>query len=357
MALQPNWKNTNIALFSENILQQRSWCFWSKEEHPLQHLVQKSWQKITFKSVKFSKTEIIAPYQYHFISGEVFFNYFQDSFLPQNKNIVCFNSRVNSIKKNNDFFDIHSHNINCQSKLVFSSLPATTEAAKGRIELKQHFKGWFIKMEEAVFDESTVTLMDFSIAQCDDTRFVYILPFSNSEALIEMTVFSPYLYDDSVYDNVLNDYIALHFAGIAYTVQQTERGTIPMSDALFSRFGATGEILLGTSAGMVKASTGYAFARISRDSQRLAKDVSQRKKLRWSATKGRFRFYDKLLLGIIADEPLKGSIIFEALFKRIPAINIFRFLDEETSLAKDILIFSQLPFIPFLKQIYRQWLR
>ena len=128
-----------------------------------------------------------------------------------------------------------------------------------------------------------------------------------------------------------------------------------MTDAPFSRYGTEGEILLGTAAGMVKATTGYAFKRISKDSQQLVEDLSSNKKLRWSATKGRFRFYDRLLLGIITDEPLRGSIIFEALFKKMPMTTIFRFLDEETTLWEEIGIFSKLPFAPFLKQIYRQW--
>jgi hypothetical protein len=33
---------------------------------------------------------------------------------------------------------------------------------------------------------------------------------------------------------------------------------------------------------------------------------------------------------------------------------IFRFLDEETHLFEEILLFSKLPFAPFLKQVFKQ---
>ena len=127
-----------------------------------------------------------------------------------------------------------------------------------------------------------------------------------------------------------------------------------MTDAPFSRLGNEGEILLGTAAGMVKSSTGYAFKRITKDSRQLSEDWQAQRQPRWANSKGRFRFYDRLLLGILTEEPLKGSVIFEHLFKKMPMSTIFRFLDEETNLWEEIKLFSKLPFAPFLKQIYRQ---
>ena len=197
--------------------------------------------------------------------------------------------------------------------------------------------------------------MDFSMPQHDDTRFIYVLPFSDSEALIEMTVFSPDTYPDATYEDALRTYMNAHHENIKFTIENTEKGAIPMTDALFSRLGNAGEVLLGTAAGMVKPSTGYAFKRITRDSRQLSEDLNAHRKPRWATSKGRFRFYDRLLLGILTDEPLKGSVIFEQLFKKMPMTTIFRFLDEETNLWEEIKLFSKLPFAPFLKQIYRQW--
>ena len=357
LSLQPHWSLKNVALFTDNAPQQRSWCFWSTDKHPLQHLVTKSWRNITFKGSDFSKTENVEPYQYQYIPGEGFFNYFQQEFLPNNKNITVLNNSVTSLKKNNAGYSIQSNNKQWLSESVFSSLTPSTDNIHGKFWLKQHFKGWFIKAEQPIFDDTTVTLMDFSIPQKNDTRFVYILPFSSHEALMEMTVFSPLMYPDFVYEDVLNAYMSQHFLGVSFTIEGTEKGQIPMTDALFSRFGTEGEVLIGTAAGMVKATTGYAFKRISRDSEQLAEDLINHKKLRWSATKGRFRFYDRLLLGIIAEEPLRASLIFETLFKKVPITTIFRFLDEETHLWEELHLFSQLPFVPFFRQIYRQWMR
>jgi lycopene beta-cyclase len=357
LSLQPDWALKNVALFSNSVPQKRSWCFWSNEAHPLQHLVKKSWQNVTFKGDGFSKTENIFPYQYHYIAGDDFFNYFENDFLINNKNIQLINQEITTVKKNLTNYTIKNTQKQWTSAHVFSSLPPDLDKLKARFWLKQHFKGWFIKTEKPIFDDTTLTLMDFSIPQQNDTRFAYVLPFSPYEALVEITVFSPDIYVDSMYEDTLNTYIKTHYANTKFAIQETERGQIPMTDSLFSRLGTEGEVLIGTAAGMVKASTGYAFKRITRDSQQLAEDINKRKKFRWASTKGRFRFYDRLLLGIIAEDPLKGRFIFEELFKKMKMTTIFRFLDEETHLGEDILLFSKLPFAPFLKQVFRQWIK
>lgn len=352
LSLQEDWSKKRVALLDDGIPKHRSWCFWSDKTHALQHLVSKSWQKITFKGRGFSKTEDVTPYAYHYIAGKDFFDYFQQDFLPNNENIEVLNREVNNINNKNKLYNIDNQYF---AKNLYSSLPPKMAATDARFSLKQHFKGWFIKTEQPIFDETTMVLMDFSIAQHDDTRFVYVLPFSKYEALIEMTVFSPNTYEETVYDAALNEYIEKHYSNTEFTIENTEKGAIPMTDALFSRLGTEGEILLGTAAGMVKSSTGYAFKRIATDSRQLAEDLNKRQKPRWATTKGRFRFYDRLLLGILTDAPLTGSVIFEHLFKRMPMTTIFRFLDEETNLWEEIRLFSKLPFAPFLKQIYRQW--
>jgi lycopene beta-cyclase len=355
LSLQADWSNKRVALFDDGVCKQRSWCFWSDKKHPLQHLVSKSWNNITFKGRDFSKTEDVSPYAYHYIAGEDFFNFFQKQFLNNNKNVESLNYKIDDFAKKPHGYSISSKSNQWTSQNLFSSLPPKNEAISARFRLKQHFKGWFIRTEQATFDETTVMLMDFSIPQHDDTRFVYVLPFSTCEALVEMTVFSPTIYPDTVYDTVLQDYMNEHYPNTKFTIENTEQGAIPMTDALFSRLGTEGEVLLGTAAGMVKASTGYAFKRITKDSRQLAEDENMSQKPRWATSKGRFRFYDRLLLGILKDEPLKGSVIFEALFKKMSMRTIFKFLDEDTHLWEEIKLFSKLPFTPFLKQIYRQW--
>ena len=65
--------------------------------------------------------------------------------------------------------------------------------------LKQHFIGWFIKTSNPVFNVNCATFMDFSIPQKGNTRFMYVLPFSEREALVEYTLFSSNLLQENEY--------------------------------------------------------------------------------------------------------------------------------------------------------------
>lgn len=356
LSFMADWHDKKVGLFSDGEAHHRSWCFWSDERHPLQFLVTKSWRNIAFISNGISITKNIAPYQYHYIPGKVFFDYFQNQFLLANPNIVNIKSKISAIEKGQQSFVVHNGTQKWAANQVFNSLPPKLDKAEKHIYLQQHFKGWFIRTEQAVFDEETATLMDFSIEQQNDVRFVYILPFSKYEALIEVTVFSENVYSDSVYDAVFENYMACHYNGVKYTIEQTEQATIPMTNASFARHGKAGDILIGAAAGMVKATTGYAFNRISKDSHQIRLDLAHKKKLRLSNTKGRFKFYDTLLLGIISENPELGKVIFESLFSKVPMPTVLKFLDEQTTLSEEIFIFSKLPFLPFLKQVFKQCL-
>ncbi|TAF95087.1 MAG: hypothetical protein EAZ32_13880 [Cytophagia bacterium] len=356
MASADNWHEQQVALFSHEQPQHRSWCFWSDKPHPLQFLVEKSWQNISFVSNGLSVTQNIAPYQYHYISGAGFFNYFQGQFLENHPNVTAIQAHISAVQNNESTaaFTVHNGTQQWAAKQVFNSLPPKIKKTPDHVCLQQHFKGWFLQTDTDAFDEDTVTMMDFSIEQHNDVRFVYILPFSKREALVEITVFSEHTYADAVYDEVFENYMDTRFSHVNYTIQNTEKASIPMTNAPFSRFGNTGEVLLGAAAGMVKATTGYAFNRISKDSLGLHHDLKQQRKLRLANTQGRFRFYDNLLLGILAESPQRGKEIFEALFSKMSIPTILKFLDEDTTLAEEMLIFSKLPFWPFLAQVFKQ---
>ncbi len=360
MAQQPDWSTKRVLLLADKQPLQRSWCFWSLDPQPLlHHLIEKSWPSLTFRSTDFSRTQSIAPYQYHYLSGETFFRYFNNEFLPNHTNITRFDTIVDSITRQSDQFLLTGSDQTWTANQVFSSqLP--TVIPEPRFQLWQHFSGWFIKTDEPVFDEQVATIMDFTIPQQDAVQFGYVLPFSTTTALVEITAFSSAVYTAQQYQHLLADYMNDNLPGVPFSIISTEQGRIPMTDFPFSRYGPSGETLIGTAAGMVKATTGYAFRRIGLDSKQLAQHGSQpmaaKYPVNWPATTGRFRFYDRLLLGIVAQQPAAGAGVFSKLFKHGSFAAILQFMDEESTLLTEAKLISRLPYMPFLNQLIRQWL-
>jgi len=131
-----------------------------------------------------------------------------------------------------------------------------------------------------------------------------------------------------------------------------EQGKIPMAYYNHTTLGKSGEILIGSAAGKIKASSGYGFEKMQIDAERLANDYYTNKFIKKSSPK-RFKFYDKLLLKIILDNPGEAVSIFSKLFKKTPIPKILQFLYEETNLYEEAVIFKKLPVIPFIKRIFK----
>ena len=113
---------------------------------------------------------------------------------------------------------------------------------------------------------------------------------------------------------------------------------------------------IGTVGGQTKASTGYTFQFIQRQSDLIVSYLDQSKDLRQlPPVPNRFRFYDKVLLDVLHNDRVKGRDIFTSMFRRNKPQQVLKFLDNESSLAEEVKIISTLPTIPFLKAAINQF--
>ena len=128
-----------------------------------------------------------------------------------------------------------------------------------------------------------------------------------------------------------------------------------MTDRVPQRLHGPSWIGIGTAGGLTKPTTGYTVARCVRDAERMMEAYKRTGEFSVPAPPpGRFRWYDKLLLRIIRDEPQEVPRILWTLFSRNPIEKILRFLDEETSITDEVQIFWSLPWRPFLRAIVRR---
>jgi lycopene beta-cyclase len=120
-----------------------------------------------------------------------------------------------------------------------------------------------------------------------------------------------------------------------FHITEKENGVIPMTNFVFPV--QDGKVtFIGTAGGQTKASTGYTFQFIQQHSVRLVTSLSGREK--GPAQPERFRFYDSVLLRVLAERKLKGADIFYRMFLRNKAWKVLRFLDNQSTLAEEILI-------------------
>src|SRR5690606_37854629 len=124
---------------------------------------------------------------------------------------------------------------NYSAKHIFDSrIPKELYSQKNNFTLiHQHCKGWFIETETPCFKPEAVTMMDFRFQYKNSTSFIYVLPFSETKALVEYTFFTPFLVEPKVYENALINYLENELNITHYQILETETGNIPMTDFPF----------------------------------------------------------------------------------------------------------------------------
>jgi len=321
----------------------RTWCFWEDQIGPFESIVCKKWSTIeVLKGIMF-RTLPTAPFEYKMIQGIDFYQYISD-FAKGFQNVEWIASKIVSIDPvHSNCARVHWEGGIATADYVFSSI----NGERIQSALWQHFKGIVVEFESPVFDEGLARLMDFNVPQMDATAFMYLLPLTNKKALVEYTLFSPSILEESKYDEVLHAYMESHYKGQQYTIVHTEQGAIPMtSKKMTTSNGAV--VAIGTMGDAVKASTGYAFQFIQQQTQQIVAQLKTNQALNPAVHHTRHQFYDAVLLYILEHKHMEGDEIFARIFKKNDAATIFKFLSNTSSLMEDIRIMSSLPTAIFL---------
>lgn len=340
-------KDAHILLIDSGDRSKKSWCFWEEKASIFPFLVEKQWPNLAFVHENGSKSTFqTSPLAYNYISSERFFSYFFTEFIPQFPNIHHITDKVIHVSSSNEIR--LASETNYTAKIIADSRSKSAQSVNQDL-LYQHFFGKFIHFDLPVLDPETATMMDFSMEQVspDFTCFHYILPFSNTHGLIETTVFSKKAYDKETFQSIWDAYMLANFPNQTYTIEQEEMGTIPMCQQSTS-LGTKTNFSIGTAAGMVKPSTGYAFARMNQDAKRILTNQDRR-------SSGRYTFYDRILLHIIQHETNQIPAVMSRLFRTSPIQVILNFLDEKTSISTEVGIFAKLDIILFLKHLFKSY--
>lgn len=335
---------------SEKKSNDRTWSFWEKGSGFFDNIVYKTWEQLSFVSEHSELPLSIAPYRYKMIRGIDFYDYCLDQLLSLPE-VHFVQGQVNGISPSDPShqLELNGAPLHTDGAIVFNSIFDENQRLENECYLLQHFKGWIIEADEPVFDTGKAVLMDFSVPQTHGTTFAYILPFSENTALVEYTLFTANLLEDAAYEASLKEYLQRHLNGVSYRIREKEFGVIPMTDRRFPSH--QGNIFhIGTAGGQTKASTGYTFQFIQKQSERILHALETEKPLQSiSPSPARYRLYDGILLELLAKGSPPGREIFSTLFSRNKASDIFRFLDNETSIWQELRLISSLPFYPFLR--------
>lgn len=210
----------------------------------------------------------------------------------------------------------------------------------------QHFLGWEVVAPAGSFDEKTAILMDF---RCDQTRgihFIYHLPFSNCQALVESTIFSPELLPSNYYESAINSYLKTTCQLQSFELRRQESGVIPLGvlgrhDPRLAGIGANG--------GAIRPSSGYAFSFIQKQIAHAVTNAVAGKPLPVGVPHSAFELWmDRIFLGVLRRRPDLAPHIFTMMAASLTGDEFASFLSGEADFKVWSKVIAAMPKLPFL---------
>lgn len=341
LIIDKDQKNTN----------DRTWCYWENKEGIFNSIVTHEWNTLEFLTSDFTQRFDLEKYSYKMIKGIDFYNHIF-SFAKNFENVTFKYEKILNIQVENNYVVVNTENTKYISEYIFNSTNLFNPKINTHDTVLQHFEGWLIKTSKPTFNSKVGTLMDFRINQMYGTTFMYVLPTSSYEALIEFTLFSEKVLDKEIYKRELESYIENYLKIEHYETLHKEFGIIPMSITTFPRSSTLNKniINIGTAGGFTKASTGYTFQFIQKNTSTIIENLKKRKHPNPKITfrEKMFLWYDRTLLEVIISKKMTGKEIFSIMFKKLSPEKILIFLGNESKFKDEIKIMNSLPKIPFL---------
>ncbi|WP_417371517.1 lycopene cyclase family protein [Gelidibacter japonicus] len=331
----------------------KTWSFWEQGQGKFDSIVEKVWHTAKFESSEVSLILPLKEYNYKTLRSLDFYNWAKKKLLSKDN----FKFILDTVQEIEDSVDLKviGNTQTYSAKHVFDSrVPREFYLKQSHYTLiHQHFQGWVIETESPCFQPEAFTMMDYRFQYKDSTSFIYVLPISETKALVEYTFFTPFLVEAEVYEEALKKYLETEYHLTNFKILETEVGNIPMTDFPFWNYHTENITKIGTGGGWVKGSTGYSFKHTEKNVSKVIENIKAGKRPSHQLFKKKFKFYDKIFLKVLHDENEKGVWIFESFYSKNDIKTMFRFLDEETTFPEDLAIMKSLFSMAFIKAFFK----
>jgi lycopene beta-cyclase len=219
--------------------------------------------------------------------------------------------------------------------------------------LKQQFWGSVVDLPRAHGLDAPI-LMDFQVTAIanDGVTFVYVLPLTASQLLVEATTFSTRLQTESDYQRCVSDWLLQHF-DYRLTIEdnRSESGLLPMGpviplESAIPRCGLAG--------GAARLSTGYAFQGIERQATLMASQLAagQQPETR-SPFSRKTDWMDKVFLHVAKERPDQLEILFMAMAQRLSGDEFAHFLSDTGGYLPALRAIMVAPKLAFIRAAVR----
>ena len=333
--------NEIIAFENEDINKRDNYFgFWLTDwMKPFENIIEKKWHKWTIgnKNINIIHTSSDKPY------CVISFKKWRNFCLKTKNKLEIKNKKVVKYFPIKNYFKVITDDNNeYYAEKIYDS--RSIKEKKG--ELLQHFYGINITVPDNTFNENELTLMYFT-GEKNLLHFMYILPFSHNKALIESTVFSKDVFNNSWYREKIYKYLNQKNI-IQFKETGSEKGIIPMFIAAEKKSSNPNLFNIGIRGGACKPSTGYAFSFLIKQIQLLKYSKKN------SANTHKFleRKMDKIVTNHLKNNNEDGQS-FIKLASNLNGNEFQSFMMGDSNLLTKFKIIKTMPKLPFIKELFK----
>jgi lycopene beta-cyclase len=349
------WRDRSVLLVDDSAADPaaQAWGSWSAGTGLLDAAVSRTYRHVRIHAGAGSRVVALDPYRYRVVHRDDLRRVAM-RIIDQAPRFTAVSGRVEHVRDAGDTAELTVDGQRVRTQWAFDSTGRATPPPSGAPDARLAFTGWRVRSHRPVFNPSLPTLFDFRTPQGDGARFAYVLPSGHDDALVELTEFVPRHADPppaAEREAALRDYLSRVVRCDDYEVVRTESAVIPLYVRPAPR--CWGHVIrIGARAGLIKATTGYAYQRIQRDSARIARSLSRYgHPCAIPPGRERHRLLDDVLLDVFDRDPPQLERAFARLFAANPARRVLRFLDEETRLHEELLLMASMPPLPYLRAL------
>jgi lycopene beta-cyclase len=332
----------------------RSWCFWATEDHPLSHVVSHRWQRWRYGVAGEPPSVVHSDvYSYQHLRSINFYRGALEQIGRCEQIELRLGVEVLALDPDPAGWRIRTdHGDLIAAKVVDTRPPAAPQ--RDASVMFQCFLGVELRFSQPVgLDPGHIDLMTDMATEPKGFRFSYVLSFAPDHLLAEVTYFSPQPLCETELTADL-ERLLRERGWSDGTVVRSECAVLPMGLPELD-LGATATMVrAGMGGGALRPASGFGFRRIQRWAQLCADTYTTSAILSpQPAAHWRQRWMDHLLLCVLRDRPELAPRVFEQLLRRCPADRFVRFMDDSASLADTIFVIAAMPKLPFIAAAVR----
>ncbi len=320
----------------------RTWSFWRTASDPFEDCVRAEWRAWSVFGPRGETRRQSQRLRYQTLNAHSFYQRALAAIDDHPAAAIRLGVTAKEVRRNSGKWHVDTDAGAFSAKTLVDTRPTKQVPRYG-----QFFVGREIRTSRPVFDPAVVHLMTFRPSEDGGVNFVYMLPFAHDHALVEVTTFAASPPARDTLTQWLETEIALLEPGDVEVLRK-EGGVLPMQVG-FGSNPPDGIVRMGLSGGSSRPSTGYAFARIQAQADRVVAAL-ERGEAPDTRLDGRMtQFMDRVFLRVLATAPERAPALFECLFRGSREDRLERFLSGSTRAADRLSVMASLPPLPFLR--------